>query len=190
MVISATLNGFTAYGFSWRPKRCCIFFFAINVHGNRRYSKNGIPDQPDGIFILFQTKMAKSIPHFRLEMLENGTLWNGTYYGLYMGVGGGGGGEGGEGGEKVLFELGSEMVIAGFCFLRLSTKRPTTRHSLVQSFFSALEYQISPPHPYISQALTFPLPSSTSTFSQPFKEKCTSGVVRIGSVIIFHLSKL
>ena len=41
---------------------------------------------------VFQTKMEKSIPHFRLEMLENGTLWNGTYYGLYMGVGGGGGG--------------------------------------------------------------------------------------------------
>ena len=32
-------------------------------------------------------KMAKSIPYFRLEMLENDTLWGGTYlYGLYMGV--------------------------------------------------------------------------------------------------------
>ena len=31
--------------------------------------------------------MAKSIPYFRLEMLESGTLWDGTYlYGLYMGV--------------------------------------------------------------------------------------------------------
>ena len=59
-------------------------FFVINVHGNRRYSKNGIPDQTDGIYTLFQ---AKSIPCFRLEMLENGTLWGGTYlYGLYMGV--------------------------------------------------------------------------------------------------------
>ena len=71
MVISATLNGFTAYGTSWRPKRCSrFFFFAINVHGNTRYSKNGIPDQTDGINTLFQTKMAKSIPYFRLEMLE------------------------------------------------------------------------------------------------------------------------
>ena len=29
-----------------------------------------------------------------------------------------------------------------------------------------------------------------STFSQPFKEKCISDVVRIDSIIIFHLSKL
>ena len=51
------------------------------------YSKNGIPDQTDGIYTLFQTKMAKSIPYFTLEMLENDTLWGGTYpYGLYMGV--------------------------------------------------------------------------------------------------------
>ena len=29
-----------------------------------------------------------------------------------------------------------------------------------------------------------------STFTQPFKEKCRSDVVRIGSIIMFHLSKL
>ena len=89
VVISATLNGFTAYGTSRRPKRCSrVFFFAINIHGNTHYSKNGIPDQTDGIYTLFQTEMAKSIPYFRLEMLyENGTLWGGTYlYGIYMGV--------------------------------------------------------------------------------------------------------
>ena len=33
-------------------------------------------------------------------------------------------------------------------------------------------------------------PSSKSIFSQPFKEKCISEVVRIGGEIIFHLSKL
>ena len=38
--------------------------------------------------------------------------------------------------------------------------------------------------------LSLSLPSSKSTFSQPFKEKCISEVVRIGSIIIFHLSKL
>ena len=77
---SATLNRFTAYGTSWRPKRCSwFFFFAINVHGSTRYSKNGIPDQIDGIYTLFQTKMAKFIPYFRLEMLENDTPWGGTY---------------------------------------------------------------------------------------------------------------
>ena len=46
------------------------------------------PDQTDGIYTLFRTKMAKSIPYFRLEMLENDTLLGGTYlYGLYMGGG-------------------------------------------------------------------------------------------------------
>ena len=67
--------------------RCsCFFEFTINVHGNTRHSENGIPDQTDGIYTLFQTKMAKSIPYFRLEMLENDTLWGGTYpYGLYTG---------------------------------------------------------------------------------------------------------
>ena len=39
------------------------------------------------MYTLFQTKMAKSIPYFRLEMLQNDTLWGGTYlYGLYMGL--------------------------------------------------------------------------------------------------------
>ena len=28
---------------------------------------------------LFKTKMAKSIPYFRLQMPENDTLWGGTY---------------------------------------------------------------------------------------------------------------
>ena len=54
--------------------RQCFVEFAINVHGNTRYSKYDIPDQTDGIYTLFQTKMAKSIPYFRLEMLENDTL--------------------------------------------------------------------------------------------------------------------
>ena len=38
--------------------------------------------------------------------------------------------------------------------------------------------------------LTLSLQRSKRTFSQPFKEKCKSEVVRIGSIIIFHLSKL
>ena len=61
------------------PNDVCVFFFAINVHGSTCYSKHGIPDQIDGIGTLFQTKMVKSIPYFRLEMLENDTLWGGTY---------------------------------------------------------------------------------------------------------------
>ena len=38
--------------------------------------------------------------------------------------------------------------------------------------------------------LTLSLPSSKSTFSRPFGEICTSEVVRIGSIFIFHLSRL
>ena len=43
------------------PSDVRVFFFAINVYGNTRYSKTGIPDQTDGIYTLFQTKLAKSI---------------------------------------------------------------------------------------------------------------------------------
>ena len=74
VVISATLNRFTAYGTSWRPKRCSrIFLDRYQCPRQHTLPKNGIPDQTDGIHTLFQTKMAKSIPYFRLEMLENGT---------------------------------------------------------------------------------------------------------------------
>ena len=56
-------------------KRCSrFFFFAINVQGNTSYSKNCIPDQTDGIYTLFQTKMAKSIRYSRLEKLEMLTI--------------------------------------------------------------------------------------------------------------------
>ena len=68
------------------PNDVRVFFFTINVHGNTRYSKNGIPDQTEGIYTLFQTKMAKSIPYFSLEMLENYTLWGGTYLYGFLGV--------------------------------------------------------------------------------------------------------
>ena len=58
-----------------------------------------------------------------------------------------------------------------------------------------LHYQFSLPHPYISleegwENVLFELPSSKSAFSQPFKDKFISEVVRIASIIIFHLSKL
>ena len=34
------------------PNDVRVFFFAINVYGNTRYSKSGIPDQTDGIYSL------------------------------------------------------------------------------------------------------------------------------------------
>ena len=50
-----------------RPKRCsCFFFFAIQCPWQHVTAKNGIPDQTDGIYTLFQTKMPKSIPYFSL----------------------------------------------------------------------------------------------------------------------------
>ena len=86
---SATLNRVYSVRYFVTPQTMFVFcfFFAINVHGSTRYSKNGIQDQIDGMYTLFQTKMAKSIPYFRLEMLENDTLWGGMYlYGFYMGL--------------------------------------------------------------------------------------------------------
>ena len=45
--------------------------------------------------------------------------------------------------------------------------------------------------PRLISSLTLSLSSSfSSTFSQPFKEKYVSQVARIGSMMIFHLSKL
>ena len=43
---------------------------------------------------------------------------------------------------------------------------------------------------FFAYLLTFSLPSSKSAFSQPFEEKWTSEVARIGSIIIFHICKL
>ena len=73
---------------TWHLKQCSCFLSLRSTSTEATcYSKNGIPDQIDGVYTLFQTKIAKSIPYFRLEMLENDTLWDGTYlYGLYMGV--------------------------------------------------------------------------------------------------------
>ena len=90
VVISATLNGFTAYGTSWRPKRCSRVFFSSRSMSTATHVTLQVASQTkqtEYTPCLFQTKMAKSIPYVRLEMLENGTLWGGTYlYGLHMGV--------------------------------------------------------------------------------------------------------
>ena len=48
----------------------------------------------------------------------------------------------------------------------------------------------SPLDPCSIRTLPLSLLSSESTFSQHLKDKCISEVVRIGSIIIFHLSKL
>ena len=70
------------------PKWCsCLFFLAIQCPRQHVTAKSGIPDQTDGIYTLFPTKMANSIPYFRLEMIENDTLWGGTYlYGFAYGI--------------------------------------------------------------------------------------------------------
>ena len=56
-----------------------VFFFSV-IQCQRQHvtAKNGLPGQTDGIYALFQNEIAKSIPYFRPEMLENGTLWGGT----------------------------------------------------------------------------------------------------------------
>ena len=47
------------------PQTMFAVSFSFFVHGSTRYSKNGIPDQTDGIYTLFKTKMAKSITLFQ-----------------------------------------------------------------------------------------------------------------------------
>ena len=54
-------------------------------------------------------------------------------------------------------------------------------HKVCQNWMVKIDYD---------RNVTFALPSSKSTFSQPFREKCISEVVRIGSIIMFPLSKL
>ena len=83
---SATLNRFTAYGTSWNDVRVSFSSRSMST-ATHVTLKTVSHDQTDGIYTPFETKMAKSIPYFRLEMLENDTLWGGTYlFGLYMGV--------------------------------------------------------------------------------------------------------
>ena len=49
-----------------------MFFFSswYNVCGNTSLPKNGIPDQTDGIYTPFQTKVARFIPYFRQKCLK------------------------------------------------------------------------------------------------------------------------
>ena len=71
-----------------------------------------------------------------------------------------------KGWENTLFELRSERV------------KVNNKATLLSWFVHGII-----PKPFHSQV-------QKSTFSQPFKEKCVSEVVRIGSVINFHPSKL
>ena len=58
--------GFTAYGTSWRPKRCsCFFFFTMQCSRRHVTAKSGIPDQTHGIHTLLQNKRAKFKPLFQ-----------------------------------------------------------------------------------------------------------------------------
>ena len=59
-------------------------------------------------------------------------------------------------------------------------QRSPQQPQLVAPFVSCLTFLL----------LTLSLPRSKSAFSQPSKQKCVSVIVRIGSIIIFHLSKL
>ena len=87
---SATLNGFTAYGTYVTPQTMFVFFFfAINVYGNTRYSKTGIPDQNGKIYTLFQTKNAKKwyplgrhIPSISLQNRKFCTFAHYMYFSL------------------------------------------------------------------------------------------------------------
>ena len=70
------------------PNCSVFFFFATNVHGSTRYSKNGILDQIDGIYTLFQTRNARKW----YPLGRHITIW--LIYGSIRPSGGGGGGAG------------------------------------------------------------------------------------------------
>ena len=61
-----------------------------------------------------------------------------------------------------------------------STMLEHEKHPKVLDWLGKLDYLI---------LLTLSLPSSKSTFSQPLQEECVSEMLRIGSIIILHLSK-
>ena len=84
-VISATLNEIYSDAARATVTPPCACFFPLCP---RRHVTCKIVPRPNRQNIyLFQTKIAKSIPYFTLEMPENDTLWGGTYlYGLYMEV--------------------------------------------------------------------------------------------------------
>ena len=55
MVISETLNGFTAYGTSWRPKRCSRFFSSRSMSTAKHVT----------LKMVSQTKQTQYTPYFR-----------------------------------------------------------------------------------------------------------------------------
>ena len=70
-----------------------------------------------------------------------------------------------------------------------------SNNSCIFSFACCFSYSISSHDPLhtdvqVFECSTLSFPSSKSTFSQPFKEKCMWGSEKIGSIINFHLSKL
>ena len=64
------------------------------------------------------------------------------------------------------------------------SKRRARKLEVRKTFTLIMKYYL------IILLLSLSLPSSKSTFSQPFNKKCISEVVRIGSIIILHRSKL
>ena len=84
--------------------------------------------------------------------------------------------------EKRIFVLRFETLAATLAFS--SRIRPSTRIREYQQCRLRVDGSRLR---RIRVELTVSFPSSKRTFSQPFKEKCISDAVRIGSVIIFHL---
>ena len=77
VVISATLNVFTAYGTSWRPKRSSRFISSRSMSTATHVTLKIYP-RPN-------RRNIHPISDQNGKMVENDTLWGGTYlYGLYM----------------------------------------------------------------------------------------------------------
>ena len=93
----------------------------------------------------------------------------------------------------------SVLLVLGEGDLPLPSKRdnPSTENqeigqspAMFRLVISKISKDSSSTEPKMYRSNTLSLPSSKSAFSQPFKEKCISDVVRSGSVIICHTCKL
>ena len=69
------------------PQTMFVFFFSRSMSTATHVTLKWYPRPNRRNIHPISDQMSKCIPYFRLEMLENDTLWGGIYlYGLYMGV--------------------------------------------------------------------------------------------------------
>ena len=77
----------------------------------------------------------------------------------------------------------------GDCHILLKHGRPSVPITFNQNCSHKKGSNLTDTQCLSGTILTLSLPGSRSTFSRPLKDRCISEVVRIESLIVFHLSK-